>query len=131
MPYLFTYGTLRKSFPAHSFIEEYFSFVCNAQIRGVLFDEGSFPAAVPTEEDVFVQGELYKLKSDDLFVEAFGKLDNYEEVYEGLFRRETTTIFTDNNSITGWIYWYDRSVKDLALIESGNVVEYYNNQKIK
>ncbi|MBV4357111.1 gamma-glutamylcyclotransferase family protein [Pinibacter aurantiacus] len=128
---LFVYGTLRKPFPAHSMIEEYFSFVCNAQIRGVLYDEGNFPAAVPTDAQLFIQGELYKLKNDDLFVDAFAKLDKYEETQSELFVRETTTVFADNNSIKAWIYWYGKSVENLDVIESGDVVEYYNNQKNK
>jgi gamma-glutamylcyclotransferase (GGCT)/AIG2-like uncharacterized protein YtfP len=118
-------------FPQHSMIEEYFSFVCNAQIRGVLYDEGSFPAAVSSNADLFIHGELYKLKSDDLFAEAFAKLDKYEEVQDELFSRETTTIVADNNSIKTWIYWYNKSVENFEVIESGDVVEYYNNKKIK
>ncbi|MDI3322334.1 gamma-glutamylcyclotransferase family protein [Pinibacter soli] len=129
--YLFVYGTLRKSFPAHSTIEEYFSFVCNAQIRGELYYEGSFPAAVPTEKEKSIQGELYKLKNEDFFGEVFCRLDEYEEVQNELFVRERTTIFVDNNSIKTWIYWYNKSVENLEAIESGDLVEYYNNQKIK
>lgn len=128
---LFVYGTLRKAFPAHSMIEEYFSFGCNAQIRGVLYDEGSFPAAVPTEAELFIQGELYKLKNDDLFVEAFAKLDEYEETQNELFVRETTIVFADNNSIKAWVYWYIKSVENFDVIESGDAVVYYNNQKNK
>lgn len=129
--YLFVYGTLRKPFPTHSLIEEHFSFVCNAQIKGKLYYEGNFPAAVRVDEDAYIQGELYKLTSNTLFEEAFGKLDDYEEVNDGLFKRETTTIFAENNSITGWIYWYNKSVENLEVIASGDVVEYYNNQKNK
>ena len=129
--YLFVYGTLRKSFPAHSLIEEYFSFVCIAQVNGKLYDEGSFPAAVPNKEGQLILGELYKLRSEDIFGEAFCKLDEYEGLDEGLFRRERTTIFVENESITTWIYWYNKSVENLEAIESGDVVEYYNNQKTK
>jgi len=129
--YLFVYGTHRKSFPAHSTIEEYFSFVCNAQIKGELYYEGSFPAAVPTEEERFIQGELYKLKREDLFGDAFCKLDEYEEVDDELFVRERITIVAENNSIKAWIYWYNKNVDNLEVIESGDIIEYYNNQKNK
>jgi gamma-glutamylcyclotransferase (GGCT)/AIG2-like uncharacterized protein YtfP len=112
-------------------IEEYFSFVCNAQIKGELYYEGSFPAAVPTEDEKFVQGELYKLKSEDLFGEVFSRLDEYEEVENELFARERIAIFAEGNSIKTWIYWYNKSVENLEVIESGDVVEYYNNQKNK
>jgi gamma-glutamylcyclotransferase (GGCT)/AIG2-like uncharacterized protein YtfP len=129
--YLFVYGTLRKSFPAHSLIEEYFSFVCNAQVTGKLYYEGNFPAAIATEEESFIQGELYKLKSDDVFGDAFARLDEYEEVQDELFVRERVNILVDGNSITAWVYWYNKSLENLEVIESGDVVEYYNNQKIK
>ena len=131
MAHLFVYGTLRKTFSAYSLVEDYFSFVCNAQTKGKLYDEGSFPAAVSTEEDVFIQGELHQIKNDGHFEEAFGKLDEYEEVNEGLFRRELTIVFAGNNLVTSWIYWYNKRVENLVVIESGDAVEYYNNQKNK
>ncbi|MDH7462244.1 gamma-glutamylcyclotransferase [Chitinophagaceae bacterium 26-R-25] len=129
--HLFVYGTLRKPFAMHSLIEDYFSFVCNAQVKGKLYYEGSFPAAVPVEGENYIQGELYKLRNDDFFEEAFGKLDEYEEVNDGLFKRELVSIFPENNLITTWIYWYNRSVENFVVIESGDILEYYNNQKIK
>ena len=41
---------------------------------------GEYPAALPTTEDKFIIGELYKIKNEDEFGWAMGQLDDYEGV---------------------------------------------------
>ena len=34
-----------------------------AKVKGYLYDMGNFPAAVPTEDEAYIVGELYALKN--------------------------------------------------------------------
>jgi len=52
---LFVYGSLRSGFnaPAYEYISRYFQLVSTAKVRGVLYDMGDYPAAIPTNDDHF------------------------------------------------------------------------------
>jgi len=125
---IFVYGSLRKGFhhPAYEYISKSFDFVSVAKVKGYLYDMGSFPAAIPTTKDAFIVGELYQLKEGADFSWAIDQLDDYEgvEPEEGeapLYRRESTTIYFQNQTCQAWIYWFNGSVEDQPFIASGDV----------
>ena len=133
---LFVYGSLRSGFrsPAYEYISRYFHLVGPAKVRGKLFDLGNYPAAIPTTEDRFIIGELYKIKNEKEFSWAIGQLDDYEGIdvaYDetALYRRDVTEVFIDNNVTTAWIYWFCGDVADKPLIESGDVLQYMEQKK--
>ena len=82
MKQLFVYGSLRSGFrsPAYEYISRYFVFVGDARVRGKLFDLGSYPAGIKTNDNTFIVGELYTIKSENEFAWAIGQLDDYEGV---------------------------------------------------
>lgn len=129
--FLFVYGSLRKGFPGTAFhyITPYFSFEADAKVKGNLYDLGQYPAAIPTTEDHFIIGELYKANSDEEFNWAISQLDDYEGVYpeegeEQLYYRELTTVYANNHEYTAWIYWYKKDLTGMPRVESGDVLEY-------
>jgi gamma-glutamylcyclotransferase (GGCT)/AIG2-like uncharacterized protein YtfP len=129
--HLFVYGSLRKEFghPAFTYIAKYFDLVSHGKIKGRLFDLGEYPAAIPTEEDQYIQGELYKIKNEDEFCYAIGQLDDYEGINPGdnsnsLYRRELAEVFVDNSLVPAWVYWYNGPVDDSPLIASGDILDY-------
>jgi gamma-glutamylcyclotransferase (GGCT)/AIG2-like uncharacterized protein YtfP len=133
---LFVYGSLRSGFhhPAYDYISKYFTLVSEAKVKGKLYDLGNFPAAVPTEEEAFITGELYELKRAEDFTWAIEQLDAYEGVNpeEGevpLYRRDLAEIFYDGQQTTAWIYWYTRNVDDQPLIGSGDVFDFRDKNK--
>lgn len=78
---LFVYGTLRRGGGAEGLLRG-FERLGPAQVRGTLHDvEGRFPALVPEGEGA-VRGEVWAGPE-----EALARLDAYEGVGEGLFRR--------------------------------------------
>jgi gamma-glutamylcyclotransferase (GGCT)/AIG2-like uncharacterized protein YtfP len=132
---LFVYGSLRSGFrsEAYEYISRFFNFVGNATVKGKLFDMGSYPAGIPTEENIHIIGELYSICDESEFSWAIGQLDDYEGVNVEpdeiqLYRRELTDVFIDDKEVTAWIYWYNRSVNDKPVIASGDLLEYLKSK---
>ncbi len=135
--YLFVYGSLRRGFPspAFQFINPYFQLVANGKVKGKLYDLGEYPAGIPTAEEKYIVGELYKANSEEEFNWAISQLDDYEGVYpdegeEQEYARAVTTVIADEKEYSSWIYWYKGDTEGKPLIESGNVFEYARRKNI-
>lgn len=132
---IFVYGSLRSGFqnPAYGYISKHFTLVSQAKVKGKLFDLGSYPAAVPTEEDVYIIGELYQHNKPAEFSWAIGQLDDYEGVTPDeddvqLYRREKTTAYYDEKTADAWIYWYTGTIDDQPVIPSGDVFDFIHQK---
>jgi gamma-glutamylcyclotransferase (GGCT)/AIG2-like uncharacterized protein YtfP len=128
---LFVYGSLRSGFqsPAYDYISRYFDLVGPAKVRGRLYDLGEYPAAVPSDEQVFIVGELYIIKNEGEFSWAIGQLDDYEGVIvepgeKQLYRRELADIICEEKTRRAWIYWYNGDVQGKPFIASGDILDY-------
>jgi gamma-glutamylcyclotransferase (GGCT)/AIG2-like uncharacterized protein YtfP len=133
---LFVYGSLRSGFrsPAYEYISRYFTFVSEGKIRGKLFDMGSYPAAIPTNENIFITGELYSAKSENEFSWAIGQLDDYEGVNVEpdemqLYRRGLAEVYINNKITHAWVYWYNGDVSGRHVITSGDLMQFLQNKK--
>ena len=129
--YLFVYGSLRRWFhnEAYQYISNYFHYVGDARVKGVLYDLGPYPAAIPVNNDNYIVGELYEIKNKGEYGYALAQLDDYEGVdpLEGetkFYRREPVEVFVEDHIIRAWIYWYNQPVEGYPVIASGDVLEY-------
>ena len=129
--HLFVYGSLRSGFqsPVYEYISRFFKFIGEAKVKGKLYDLGTYPAGVPTNEDSFIVGELYQAKNEHEFSWAIGQLDDYEGVdVEAdeiqFYRRDATEVIIRNESILAWIYWYKGDITSKPEIASGDMLEY-------
>lgn len=132
---LFVYGSLRSGFkhPAYEYVSRYFTLIGDAKVKGKLYDMGSYPAAIPTEENNFIIGELYQLKNEKEFNWAFEQLDDYEGVHPennepSLYIRQKVTVFINAGTATAWMYWYNATIDDQPLIASGDVIEFLQHK---
>ncbi|MEO7529997.1 MAG: gamma-glutamylcyclotransferase family protein [Sediminibacterium sp.] len=128
---VFVYGSLRSGFhhPAYAYISRYFTLVAEAKVKGSLYDMGEYPAAIPSEKDLFIIGELYRINSPDEFAWAIAQLDDYEGVHTennepSLYRREQTVVYTKDGETQAWVYWFNRDTSGKPAIESGDVLHY-------
>ena len=128
---LFVYGSLMSGFksPAYEYISRFFNLVGKGKVKGKLYDMGEYPAAIPTNDDGFIQGELYQIKNEAEFSWAIGQLDDYEGVTpepgeEQLYRRELASILIEEKIVTAWIYWYNGSIAGKPVIASGDVLSW-------
>jgi len=133
---LFVYGSLRSGFKssAYEYISRYFTLIGEAKVKGELFDMGTFPAAVPSAENRFVKGELYRITHENEFAWAIGQLDDYEGVTVDvdevqLYRKELTEVFINDRITHAWIYWFNGDVSGRPSIPSGDMLEYLKQKK--
>ena len=118
---LFAYGTLRSDCGSrmHGVLVRHARRVGTAWMRGVLYDTGAYPAALPTSApDQRVVGELYEIHGHA--VELFRVLDRYEGFRpdapaQSLFRREQVRVCCEPcGERLAWVYVYNRSVSGLT-----------------
>jgi gamma-glutamylcyclotransferase (GGCT)/AIG2-like uncharacterized protein YtfP len=122
--FLFVYGTLRSEGdrPMYHEMTRHADYVGEAMVPGRLYDLGSYPGLVPADEEngYTVIGELYRLHPD-YREQMLRRLDVYEGVPDGLYRREQwTALREDGLEVAAWVYVYDRSLHDATLIASGD-----------
>lgn len=132
--FIFVYGTLRKEFnhPIHTCISGSIDYMDKAYFRGILYEVGKFPGAVAVSDtERRITGELYRIKKP---TKLFAVLDIYEGYHSGfptksLFIRVKKKVkLITGKSIQAWIYLYNRPVKKLKEIESGDYVAYCGKQ---
>ena len=128
---VFVYGSLRSGFhhPAYAYISRYFTLVTSGKVKGKLFDMGEYPAAVPSNEEKFIVGELYRINHPEEFGWAMAQLDDYEGLNTEnnelpLYRREPVTVYLQAQTEQAWVYWFNGDTSGNPVIESGDVLQY-------
>ncbi len=119
--YLFVYGTLKRGGKFHGELSKDRSvqFIGETRIRAELYQiqDADYPGAVPTKRsNQYVSGQLFFMGQPQKTLTA---LDEFEEVEEGLFRRELVNVKLHGKSIKAWTYFYDRPLKDSNLLRVG------------
>ncbi|MBS1730709.1 MAG: gamma-glutamylcyclotransferase [Bacteroidetes bacterium] len=129
---LFVYGSLRSGFrsDAYTYISNFFDLIGIGKVRGRLYDMGKYPAAKPGIDEHYITGELYHIRNASDFSWAIGQLDVYEGVCVEedemqLYYRDITEVQIGIGKVPAWIYWFNGSVENRKLIESGDLMEYY------
>lgn len=129
--HLFVYGSLRSGFrnPVYKYLTQYFHLLGDAVVRAQFYDAGTYPVAAPTEEDHFINGELYAINKPEEFNWAIEQLDDYEglNTEDGetpLYRREQVNVYQNGQPVTAWMYWYNNSIEGMTAIETGDVLKY-------
>lgn len=134
---LFVYSSLRSGFqhPAYAYISKYFTLEGEALVKGKLYDLGNQIVGIPTQENEFVKGELYTIKEPTEFSWALAQLDDYEGIMNHeenvlpLYIRALNTVYINGIEVKAWIYWFNRTVQDGKLIESGDILAYLQAKK--
>ena len=128
---LFVYGSLRSGFhhPAYAYISDNFTLVGPAKIKGLLYDMGEYPAAIPISDESFIVGELYELKENFDFYWVIEQIDDYEGLNveqdeTALFKREEVEVYLSDRTTTAWVYWYNSDVSGRPFIPSGDILDY-------
>ena len=130
--YLFVYGTLRQSanHPMHQRLMQKGRFIGMAHFQGKLYQVTHYPAVVASANpDEQVLGEVYQLLQPE---QTLPQLDKYEECGADFpepqeYRRELQPVRLENgDSLTAWVYLYNRDTRMLTPIQTGDFLSQGN-----
>jgi len=133
--FIFVYGTLRRGAAnsMHNELPRYAEFYTDASMQGKLFEIDDYPAAILSDslEDK-VYGELYRIIRR-------GKLLLLLDEYEGCnkrsprpheyIRKKIPVSHSNGQSTPAWVYLYNRPIKRMKQIESGDYVSFIRSGK--
>jgi len=123
--YLFVYGTLHPDRAPAEIADLVFRFeeVGKGTVAGTLYNLGSYPGAVLDEHPTRrVHGTVFRLPQGG---NVLSRLDAYEEFdpeapdHSLFLRRLRLVQLNVGATLSCWIYEYNRSTEDAAIIESG------------
>jgi gamma-glutamylcyclotransferase (GGCT)/AIG2-like uncharacterized protein YtfP len=99
------------------------------RIRAALFDLGIYPAAVPTEGDSTVRGEVYHILDVPTVLSALDEIEGFQpdEPERSLYLRVLTNVSLDNGGeLAAWAYFYNAPLGRAERITSGDYLEHLN-----
>lgn len=119
---LFVYGTLRKGFPLHKYLSQKARFLGSGTIRGVLYDLGKYPGAIPSDMGE-VKGELYELAPGSHHLNELDRIEGFdaEDPENSLFIRSLTDVKLAGEEVTkAWVYFLPSKPANAVRIEGGD-----------
>jgi pyruvate carboxylase len=122
---LFVYGTLRRGFSRHKFLQAAdVKYEGRGSVHGKPYDLGNFPGALPSRDDsVQVAGEVYRLPNAEHALKVLDEVEAFGPVspQTSLFRRELVEVRLENRvTVQAWVYWLNRWHGPRRRIASGH-----------
>ena len=127
--YVFFYGTLMTPFnrPGRQRVESKLAFAGRGRIRAALFDLGIYPAAVPSDDDSTVAGEVYEVLDPATVLGALDEIEGFRpnEPERSLYLRVVTDVTLDSGQARqAWAYFYNAPLGRAERIPSGDYLEH-------
>ena len=125
---LFVYGTLRRGFSRHVFLERLGAqFVGRASTQAELHDLGKFPGAKKSKRrEARVTGEIYRLANPERALKVLDAVEGLRggAPTGGMFRRERAQVSFPNGKHTlAWVYWLNNWKGPRRRVRSGDYAE--------
>lgn len=122
---LFVYGTLRRNYkhPMAQLLAQHAVHLGKAHMPGRLYRVASYPGAIQDGSESWVVGDVFQLKHPQRLLP---KLDRYEGCARGqalhppFVRRSVEITLAGSESLTAWVYLYNRPVNQLPEIPGGD-----------
>jgi len=129
--HVFFYGTLMTGFnrPGRQRVDSFLELTGRGRVRAALFDLGIYPAAVPTDDDSTVRGEVYHMLDAAAVLSALDEIEGYRpnEPERSLYVRVLTSVtLDDGREIPAWAYFYNAPLGRAERIASGDYLEHLN-----
>ena len=113
--------------PGRQRITPKLNFTGRGSIRAALFDLGIYPAAVPTDDDSVVWGEVYQTEDTASVLAALDEIEGYRptEPDRSLYTRSLTDVtLEDGRAEKAWTYFYNAPLGRARRIMSGDYLEH-------
>lgn len=98
-------------------------------MKAALFDLGIYPAAVPTEDNGVVWGEVYEATDAASVLSALDDIEGYRpnEPARSLYTRVLTEVTLEDGRVKqAWAYFYNAPLGRAQRIASGDYLEHLN-----
>lgn len=127
--YVFFYGTLMAPFrrPGRQRVDSCLRFVGPGRIRAALFDLGIYPAAVPTDDESAVAGEVYEVLDSRRVLATLDEIEGFRmgEPERSLYVRMLTEVtLVDGGTTPAWAYFYNAPLGRAGRIVSGDYLQH-------
>ena len=131
---LFVYGSLMGGInsPIATYLKKNSDFLGETRLEGILYDIGKYPGIIPiSKSGQWVKGHIFRLSNPEVMLPI---LDKYEGVGEGFpvpteYVRVSTKLEFGGETIDCWVYQYNYPIDGLAIIESGDYLDYFQTNK--
>lgn len=125
---LFVYGTLRKGFPLHSYLQKgSIRDVGSGRIQAKLYDLGQFPGAVSSSSaSEVVEGEVFELLRPEQHLRELDAVEGFDpdDLEGSLFVRRIASVRLQNGrSVKAWAYFLPKKPSGGRRINSGDYAE--------
>ncbi len=132
--HVFFYGTLMTPFnrPGRQRITPKLSYTGRGTIQAALFDLGIYPAAIPTEDEGTVHGELYTMLDSLPVLAALDEIEGFRAAEPGqsLYLRAIADVtLEDGRVLPAWAYFYNAPLGRAPRIASGDYLEHLKLQR--
>ena len=129
--HVFFYGTLMAPFnrPGRQRITSKLTFIGRGSIRAALFDLGIYPAAIPSDDDSRVWGEVYQTSELATVLAVLDEIEGYRpnEPDRSLYMRVRADLsLEDGRVMEAWTYFYNAPLGRAQRITSGDYLEHLN-----
>ena len=127
--HVFFYGTLMSPFnrPGRQRITPQLTYTGRGTMRAALFDLGIYPAAVPSNDDSLVWGEVYETGDPSSVLSVLDEIEGYRpsEPDRSLYTRVVTDVTLEDGRVAkAWAYFYNAPLGGAQRIESGDYLEH-------
>ena len=138
--HVFFYGTLMAAFnrPGRQRITPKLTFKGRGSIRAALFDLGIYPAAIPSDDNSLVWGEVYETSEPVPVLAALDEIEGYRagQPDRSLYTRVLVDVTLEARrgaSIEtqveqAWTYFYNAPLGQAQRIMSGDYLEHLNGR---
>ena len=129
--HVFFYGTLMSPFnrPGRQRITPKLTYAGRGTIHAALFDLGIYPAAIPTEDDSKVWGEVHTMAEAGPVLAVLDEIEGFRpnEPDRSLYIRvQTDVALEDGRVMKAWVYFYNAPLGRAQRIASGDYLEHLN-----
>jgi len=121
---LFVYGSLMRGMERATFMSppNKAKFITTGSTRGTLYDLGSFPGMMESNNGSVVYGEVYELFDPETFFDTLDLIEGYwpEQPERSLYVRKQITVSTPEGEKSAWAYVLNQPSLYLQKIPSGD-----------
>jgi gamma-glutamylcyclotransferase (GGCT)/AIG2-like uncharacterized protein YtfP len=127
--HVFFYGTLMSPFnrPGRQRVTSKINYLGRGTIQAALFDLGIYPAAVPTDDQSVVWGEVYETNDLAAVLTVLDEIEGHRpsEPDRSLYMRVLTDATLEDGRIEkAWTYFYNAPLGQAERIASGDYLDH-------